>query len=52
MRMFGQGHFKIKVIVQCQTHYRVFSLSVEPLVGFKITLYKCMMRRCAVRMFD
>jgi len=33
-RMFDQDYFKIKVLVQGLTHYRVCSISFEPLVGF------------------
>jgi len=53
-RIFDKVHFKVKVIVLGQTHYRVRSMSFEPLVGFTSNSAQMSSKicRCAVRMFD
>jgi len=52
--MFFKGVFKVKLIVQGQTHYHVHSISLNPLVAFAInsTQMSSMMRQCAVGMSD
>ena len=47
--MFDKGLFKVKVVVVCQTLYRVRPISVEPLmrVTRKISAHMpCMMSTC------
>jgi len=57
LRMFDQGRFKVKVVVQGLTLYDcsfVRSLSFEPEVGFTINSAQMstMISQCAVHMFD